>query len=94
VIIGNRGPRWSHTWPDTTMPTTFETRNPVNAQPIPASPCTCRAAVGSAAATAIASKAISVTRMRMPPLVARWTGAKIERSTACLVRAVVVTPQE
>ncbi len=62
------------------MPSTLATRNPVNAQPIAPNPCSSRAAVGSAAATAIASKAISVTRMRIPALVMRWRGPKIDSS--------------
>src|SRR5882762_11865275 len=91
AIIGRRGPRRSHSCPDPTMPTTSDIRKPVNAQPIAPMPCSSRAAVGRAAATAIASNAISVTRMSRPPLVLRWTGAKIDRSTGGPVAAVVVT---
>jgi hypothetical protein len=43
----------------------------VNAHPIAPTPCNSRAAVGNAAATAIASKAMRVTRMMMPALVTR-----------------------
>jgi len=68
---GARGPRASQTCPDTTRPTTFATRNAVNAHPIAPIPCSSRAAVGRAAGTAIASNASSVTRMRMPPVVLR-----------------------
>src|SRR3954453_24121759 len=75
---GRRGPRLSLSWPDATMPTTLATRNPVKAQPYAPRPWTARAAVGSAAATAIASNAISVTRMSSPMLVTRSAPAKID----------------
>jgi hypothetical protein len=60
------------------MPTTFVTRKPVKAQPYALMPCRSRAAVGSAAETAIASNAISVMRMSRPRLVRRTSGAKID----------------
>ena len=57
---------------------TLATRNAVNAHPIAPMPCNSRAAVGKAAATAIASKAISVIRIRMPALVRRYAGANTD----------------
>src|SRR5262249_16224224 len=45
-----------------------------------------------AAATAIASKAISVTSTTMPPLVLRYAGLNIERGALCRVAAVVTRP--
>src|SRR5579875_187703 len=70
------------------MPTTLATRKPVNAQPKAAKPCTSRAAVGSAADTAIASNAISVITVSRPSVVGRSAGAKIDRGVAA-VRASV-----
>ena len=66
-----RGPRASLSWPAATMPTTFATRNAVNAQPNAPSPCSSRAAVGSAGVTAIASKAIIEIRTSRPIVVLR-----------------------
>ncbi len=82
AMSGPRGPWLSLNCPDTTMPTTLATRNPVNAQPKPPRPCRSRAAVGSATDTAMASKATSVIRIRMPTLVVRSRPAKIERGTS------------
>src|SRR5438067_604217 len=64
--------------PDATMPTTLATRKPVNDQPYAAKPCRLRAAVGNAVATAIASNAMMVIRIRMPSVVIRYRGEKIE----------------
>jgi hypothetical protein len=50
----------------------------VNAQPIEPTACNSRVAVGRAAATAIASKAISVISKTTPVLVARYSAAKID----------------
>src|SRR5436305_14344430 len=82
TISGVRGPRLSVSWPAATMPTTLATRKPVNAHPKPPRPPTARAAVGSAAETAIASKASSVMRISRPTLVARSGAVKIVRDCA------------
>ena len=71
ATVASRGPRVSQIWPETTRPMTLATRNAVNAHPIAPMPCNSRAAVGNAAATAIASNAMRVTRIRIPALVRR-----------------------
>ena len=60
------------------MATMLASKKPVKAQPKLASPCRSRAAVGSAVATAMASKAMRVTTMISPMLSRRSSPPKID----------------
>ncbi len=74
---GSRPPTRSVSSPETTMPTTEVTSSAVNDQPYQASPSSSRTAVGSAVATAIASKAIRLMSPTIPAVAARYGRARM-----------------
>lgn len=66
------------TSPPTTMPTIDVTRNALKGQAYQATPSSSSTAVGIAVPTAIASKAIRVTRVSSPIVVSRWPASQID----------------
>ena len=76
-----RGDRRSPTSPPTTMPTTEVMRKALKGQAYQATPSSSATALGIAVPTAIASKAMSVTRVSRPIVVRRWPASQMLGAT-------------